>query len=115
MSAGAGMPGIWNACANTAALRWSALREKRPTDEAAAPGTVRRTSPIRPTLQGAGVCRLAIEETIMGRTPNDDRSDSKNQNNDAYKSSQDNRSRQLNEEDERYGGAKAPESDEDDA
>ena len=50
----------------------------------------------------------------MGRTPNDDRSDSKNPNNDAYQSSLDNRSGQLNPEDERYGGSKVPETDDDD-
>lgn len=36
----------------------------------------------------------------MGRTPNDDRSDSKNVNNPAYQASLDNRSRQLNPEHE---------------
>jgi hypothetical protein len=51
----------------------------------------------------------------MSRTPNDDRSDSKNPTSDAYKSSQDNRSGQLNPQDERYGGGKAPApADEDD-
>jgi hypothetical protein len=49
----------------------------------------------------------------MGRTPNDDRSDSKNPNNDAYQSNLDNRSGQLNPDDERYGGGKVPESDDD--
>ncbi len=50
----------------------------------------------------------------MGRTPNDDRSDSLNQNNDAYKSSQDNRSDQLNPNNERYQGGEASDSVEDD-
>lgn len=50
----------------------------------------------------------------MSRMPNDDRSDSKNPNNEAHKSSEDNRSRQTNPEDERYGGGKVPESDDDD-
>jgi hypothetical protein len=40
----------------------------------------------------------------MGRTPNDDRSDSLNPNNDAYRSSQENRSDQLNPNNERYEG-----------
>jgi len=39
-----------------------------------------------------------------GRTPNDDRSDSLNPNSPAFQASLDNRSRQLNPEDERYGG-----------
>lgn len=38
----------------------------------------------------------------MGRTPNDDRSDSLNPNSDAYSSSQDNRSDQLNPNNERH-------------
>ena len=38
----------------------------------------------------------------MGRTPNDDRSDSMNPNNDSYDHSQDNRSDQLNPNNERY-------------
>lgn len=42
----------------------------------------------------------------MGRTPNDDRSDSMNPNSDAYKSSEDNRSDQLNPNNERYQGSK---------
>lgn len=49
----------------------------------------------------------------MGRTPNDDRSDSKNPNNDSYKSSEDNRSRQLNERDEHYGGQLDDDADDD--
>ena len=40
----------------------------------------------------------------MGRTSNDDRSDSMNPNNDAYDDSQDNRSDQLNPNNERYEG-----------
>lgn len=50
----------------------------------------------------------------MGRTSNDDRSDSMNPNNPANKASEDNRSRQLNPLDEQYGGGKEPESDDDD-
>lgn len=42
----------------------------------------------------------------MGRTPNDDRSDSMNPNSDANKSSEDNRSDQLNPNNERYQGSK---------
>lgn len=45
------------------------------------------------------------EEKIMGRTPNDDRSDALNSNNDAHKSSEDNRSDQLNPNNERYQGS----------
>jgi len=41
----------------------------------------------------------------MSRTPNDDRSDSMNPNNDAYDDSQDNRADQLNPNNERYQGA----------
>lgn len=40
----------------------------------------------------------------MSRTPNDDRSDSMNPNNDAYEDSQDNRADQLNPNNERYQG-----------
>jgi hypothetical protein len=40
----------------------------------------------------------------MGRTPNDDRSDSLNPNNDDHKASQDNRADQLNPNNERYEG-----------
>lgn len=40
----------------------------------------------------------------MGRTPNDDRSDSMNPNNDAYWDGLDNRSDQLNPNNERYQG-----------
>lgn len=40
----------------------------------------------------------------MARTPNDDRSDSMNPNNDAYWDSLDNHSNQLNPNNERYQG-----------
>ena len=40
----------------------------------------------------------------MSRTPNDDRSDSMNPNNDAYDDAQDNRADQLNPNNERYQG-----------
>ena len=40
----------------------------------------------------------------MGRTANDDRSDSMNPNNDAYDDSLDNHSNQLNPNNERYQG-----------
>jgi hypothetical protein len=40
----------------------------------------------------------------MGRTANDDRSDSMNPNNDAYDDSMDNRSNQLNPNNEAYQG-----------
>ena len=40
----------------------------------------------------------------MGRTPNDDRSDSMNPNNDAYDYGQDNRSNQLNPNNDAYQG-----------
>lgn len=46
----------------------------------------------------------------MGRTPNDDRSDSLNPNSDAYSSSQDNRSDQLNPNNDEYQGSDAPTS-----
>lgn len=41
----------------------------------------------------------------MGRTANDDRSDSMNPNNDAYHDSQDNRADQLNPNNDRYQGS----------
>ena len=45
------------------------------------------------------------EKIIMiGRTPNDDRSDSLNPNNDAYDHSMDNHSNQLNPNNDRYQG-----------
>ncbi len=40
----------------------------------------------------------------MGRTPNDDRSDSMNPNNDAYDHSTDNRANQLNPNNDAYQG-----------
>lgn len=40
----------------------------------------------------------------MSRTPNDDRSDSMNPNNDAYHDAQDNHADQLNPNNERYQG-----------
>ena len=43
-------------------------------------------------------------EHKMGRTSNDDRSDSMNPNNDSYDDSQDNRSDQLNPNNDRYQG-----------
>jgi len=42
-----------------------------------------------------------------GKSRNDQRSDSKNPNNPAYKDSEDNRSRQLNPEDEEYEKSRA--------
>ena len=50
-------------------------------------------APVRPSL-----------EDEMSRTPNDDRSDSMNPNNDAYWSSLDNHSNQLNPNNEAYDG-----------
>jgi hypothetical protein len=50
----------------------------------------------------------------MGRTPNDDRSDSLNPNNGAHDSSQDNRSDQLNPNNERYEGDQGLDSEDDD-
>lgn len=43
-------------------------------------------------------------ENTMSRTPNDDRSDSMNPNNDAYWDSLDNHSDQLNPNNDRYQG-----------
>jgi hypothetical protein len=43
-------------------------------------------------------------ENTMGRTPNDDRSDSMNPNNDAYWDSLDNHSNQLNPNNDEYQG-----------
>jgi hypothetical protein len=60
-------------------------------------------------MQHAGIF-WSIQEKIMGRTPNDDRSDNLNPNNDAYDSGQDNRSDQLNPNNERYQGDQAPDS-----
>jgi hypothetical protein len=49
----------------------------------------------------------------MGRTPNDDRSDSLNPNSDSYKSSQDNHSDQLNPNNERYQGSQNEDEEDD--
>ena len=49
----------------------------------------------------------------MGRTPNDDRSDSLNPNSDSNKSSEDNRSDQLNPNNERYQGDQTGSDDDD--
>lgn len=49
-----------------------------------------------------------------GRTPNDDRSDSKNPNNPAYKASVDNRADQLNPEHEAYHSSRGEDDDEED-
>jgi len=51
-------------------------------------------------------------EEYMDRTPNDDRSDSMNPNNDAYDASMDNHSNQLNPNNDAYQGS--DNSDEDD-
>jgi hypothetical protein len=45
----------------------------------------------------------------MGRTSNDDRSDSMNPNNDAYEDSQDNHSNQLNPNNDEYRGQETSE------
>lgn len=50
----------------------------------------------------------------MSRTPNDDRSDSMNPNNDAYDASMDNHANQLNPNNEAYQGADADELDQGD-
>lgn len=50
----------------------------------------------------------------MGRTPNDDRSDSMNPNNDAYWDSLDNHSNQLNSNHNAYQGAAACDDEDDD-
>lgn len=47
----------------------------------------------------------------MARTPNDDRSDSLNPNNQAYQDGQDNRADQLNPNNERYQGQQTAEDD----
>ncbi len=47
----------------------------------------------------------------MSRTPNDDRSDSMNPNNDAYHHAQDNYGDQLNPNNERYQGEQNSEED----
>lgn len=50
----------------------------------------------------------------MSRTPNDDRSDSMNPNNDAYDASLDNHANQLNPNNDAYQGADADEMDQGD-
>jgi len=50
----------------------------------------------------------------MSRTPNDDRSDSMNPNNDAYDASMDNHANQLNPNSEAYQGSDADELDQGD-
>lgn len=47
----------------------------------------------------------------MGRTPNDDRSDSMNPNNDAYDSSMDNHANQLNPNNDAYQGSSSDDDD----
>ena len=49
----------------------------------------------------------------MGRTANDDRSDSMNPNNDAYDDSMDNHSNQLNPNNDAYQGAHEDDGEED--
>ncbi|HCW48998.1 MAG TPA: hypothetical protein DGP25_02845 [Brevundimonas sp.] len=56
--------------------------------------------------------RSAHLEDDMSRTPNDDRSDSMNPNNDAYWSSLDNHSNQLNPNNEAYEGPPVTEDEE---
>jgi len=53
------------------------------------------------------------EEGTMGRTSNDDRSDSMNPNNQAYWDSLDNQSDQLNPNNERYQGSNDRDDDDD--
>lgn len=48
----------------------------------------------------------------MGRTPDDDRSDSMNPNNDAYWDSLDNHADQLNPNNDEYGGGNQEDDDE---
>ncbi|MEC4723424.1 hypothetical protein RY831_30235 [Noviherbaspirillum sp. CPCC 100848] len=48
----------------------------------------------------------------MGRTPNDDRSDSMNPNNDAYHDARDNHANQLNQNNDAYQGEKESDDDE---
>ena len=50
------------------------------------------------------ISKYILEEIIMGRTPNDDRSDSMNPNNDAYWDSLDNHADQLNPNNDEYAG-----------
>ncbi len=56
--------------------------------------------------------RFIPKEVLMGRDPNDDRSDSMNPNNDAYWASLDNHANQLNPNNERYQGADDDDEDE---
>jgi hypothetical protein len=53
-------------------------------------------------------------EKKMSRTPNDDRSDSMNPNNDAYDASMDNHANQLNPNNEAYQGSKSAGDDQED-
>ena len=78
---------------------------------------VRRLSLSR----GPGACRQfeldPFERTfgeLMSQTPNDDRSDSLNPNNDAYDASLDNRANQLNPNNEAYQGSDTLAEDEED-
>lgn len=66
---------------------------------------------MQPQAAGLGATQFTFsihqvysKSTFMGRTPNDDRSDSMNPNNDAYHHAQDNHSDQLNPNNERYAG-----------
>lgn len=67
-----------------------------------------RPSYIRVSLRQNRLCRQFHRrhhmELQMGRTANDDRSDSMNPNNDSYDDSRDNRSDQLNPNNDRYQG-----------
>jgi hypothetical protein len=54
-----------------------------------------------------------MKENTMGRTPNDDRSDSLNPNNDAYEDSMDNHANQLNPNNDAYQGQPPQEEDTD--
>jgi hypothetical protein len=62
------------------------------------------------TANTAGNFQPNLEST-MSRTPNDDRSDSMNPNNDAYHHAQDNYGDQLNPNNERYQGEQNSEED----
>jgi hypothetical protein len=53
-------------------------------------------------------------ENEMSRTPNDDRSDSMNPNNDAYEASMDNRANQLNPNNDAYQGSNSAGEDQED-
>lgn len=57
---------------------------------------------------------LNFMENAMSRTPNDDRSDSLNPNNDAYDSSMDNHANQLNPNNDAYQGSNNGDDDEED-